>query len=321
VNVNKSKNLVQRLLFAAWAVPLGWWAINSTWSLWSLMPPGFMNMPNGQPKILPGEMLAVALTFGASVEYTQLLEASFRNNGFWLGYLWLSLMMLTYLIGVPLPTQLGIYLLLMLVAFEAFLFGKKTKRRWNRASLLFSGNVFMYISGIALLRLYQEPFQFFFRDFGSPTLLHIGSVSGFARSMVSQMGIVLVVGATFLCDTGAYVAGTLWGRHHFSSISPNKTVEGAVGGFVVAVAAAIVGWFFFARPQYSIIIGIPMAILIGIFAQLGDLLVSLIKRYFNVKNASELIPGHGGILDRFGSIFFVAPVVWLYFWLINRIVG
>jgi phosphatidate cytidylyltransferase len=165
----------------------------------------------------------------------------------------------------------------------------------------------MYISGIAVLRFYQDPFQFFFRDFAQP--------------MLSQMGIIVVVGATFLCDTGAYVAGSLWGKHHFSTISPNKTIEGAIGGFVAAVIVGITGWIFFAKPQYPLVIGIIMAILVGIFAQLGDLLVSLIKRYFNVKNASELIPGHGGILDRFGSIFFVAPVTWLFFWLVNRILG
>ena len=67
--------------------------------------------------------------------------------------------------------------------------------------------------------------------------------------------------------------------------------------------------------------GLIMGLLIGVSAQAGDLLVSLIKRYFKVKNASELIPGHGGILDRFGSVFFTAPTLGLFFWIVNKFAG
>jgi CDP-diglyceride synthetase len=292
-----SSNLVKRLLFAAWAIPLGYWVINSTLSI----------VPREVGRILPGEALAVALTLGACVEYTRMLESFFPFNGFWLGYLWISLILVTHLVDVPLPTSLSIYLLLMLVALEAFFYGKKTKRRWNRASLFFSGNVFLYICGLAWLYFFQEPFRDLFKYYSAP--------------MLSQIGIVVVVAATFLCDTGAYVVGSLMGKHHYTTISPNKTIEGSIGGFLAAVIATTVGWYFFANPRYPLIAGIILGILIGLFAQLGDLLVSLIKRYFGVKDASDLIPGHGGILDRFGSIFFAAPIIWLYTWCIHRIMG
>jgi phosphatidate cytidylyltransferase len=65
--------------------------------------------------------------------------------------------------------------------------------------------------------------------------------------------------------------------------------------------------------------GIGMSIVIGVGAQVGDLMVSLIKRHFRVKNASDLIPGHGGVLDRFGSVFFTAPALGLFFWLAGKI--
>ncbi|MFW6221813.1 MAG: phosphatidate cytidylyltransferase, partial [Fibrobacterota bacterium] len=79
-----------------------------------------------------------------------------------------------------------------------------------------------------------------------------------------------------------------------------------------------IGWYFFASDQHNVVWGVIMGILIGVFAQLGDLLVSLIKRYFRVKDASNIIPGHGGILDRFDSLFFTAPILNLFFVLIDK---
>jgi phosphatidate cytidylyltransferase len=63
-----------------------------------------------------------------------------------------------------------------------------------------------------------------------------------------------------------------------------------------------------------------MGLFTGISAQAGDLLVSIIKRYFKVKDASDLIPGHGGVLDRFGSVFFTAPTLGLLLWIVNKVV-
>jgi len=117
---------------------------------------------------------------------------------------------------------------------------------------------------------------------------------------------------TWATDTGAYLAGVSLGRHKLMPrISPNKTVEGAVGGLI---AAALVGWIcargfaVFLTPLAGALLGL----LAGVMAQLGDLVESMIKRDAGTKDTAELIPGHGGILDRFDSLLFTVPV--LYYW-------
>ena len=139
--------------------------------------------------------------------------------------------------------------------------------------------------------------------------------------MLSQLGIVAVVGSVFLCDTAAYFIGSLYGKHRFSTISPNKTVEGAVAGFATALFAFSVCWFFLGNDNYPRFLGIIMGLFVGVSAQAGDLFVSLMKRYFKVKNASEILSGHGGILDRFGSVFFAVPTLGLFIWTVKKLLG
>ena len=292
-------NLGKRLLFVAWAVPLGWWVINSDISV----------LPRSIALIYPGQIGAIALILMATFEYLRMLKIFYPSNGFWFSYVWLGFQFVLYFDREnTLPTNLSIYLLLMLVALEAFIWGKRNQRkRWVRASLLFSGTAFLYIAAISLLNLYQEPFQSLFRSYQHP--------------MLSQLGIVIVLASIFMCDSGAYIVGSLWGKTHFSSISPKKTIEGSIGGMVAAILVSSIGWWFLANPEYPRWIGLIMGVVIGAFAQIGDLLVSLIKRYFRVKDASAIIPGHGGILDRFDSVFFTAPVLSLFSYVINRIAG
>jgi phosphatidate cytidylyltransferase len=114
--------------------------------------------------------------------------------------------------------------------------------------------------------------------------------------------------------------GSIWGKHRYSTISPNKTIEGSIGGFLSAFIVCVVCWRYQGNPAYPPVIGVIMGLCIGISAQAGDLLISLIKRYFKVKNASDLIPGHGGILDRFGSLFFTAPTLGLLCWIVNKLI-
>ena len=291
-------NLTKRLLFAAWAAPVGWWMINSTISV----------LPKPLPVVYPGQVFQVLIIFMACFEYKRMLKTFYPKNGFWVSYLWLALQVFFYFDNTNLPSNLGIYILLMLVALESFVWGKyNQQKRWVRASLLFSGTAFLYIAMISMLSFYRDPFQLLFVKYAHP--------------MLSQLGIVIVFAAVFLCDTGAYIVGSIWGKTHFSSISPKKTIEGSIGGFVAALLVAAVGFYFLGSPVYPKWIGLVLGILIGIFAQIGDLLVSLMKRYFRVKDASDIIPGHGGILDRFDSVFFAVPVVSLFAWIVNRFFG
>ncbi|HAJ79952.1 MAG TPA: hypothetical protein DCO75_09280 [Fibrobacteres bacterium] len=289
-------NLRKRLLFAAWAIPVGWWLINSTMSL----------MPKSLCIVLPGQIASVFLIVTACYEYIKMLSASFPKNGFWLSYLWIIPFLCLELIGQPVPMKFVIFLLLMTVAFEAIFWGEKNSGKWKRASLLFSAMVFLYIAGTSLLNFYQEPFQSFFKHYQNP--------------MISQMGIVSVFLSVFLCDSGAYFVGCLWGKHKYSTISPNKTIEGSIGGFFCAFVTCIICWHYLGNPAYPKAFGIFMGLFTGISAQAGDLLVSIIKRYFKVKDASDLIPGHGGVLDRFGSVFFTAPTLGLLIWIVNKII-
>lgn len=303
------QNLTKRLFFALWAVPCGWWIINSQFSL---LPSSLSRMLVSSPDayIRPGMVLAVVLVFLATAEYFSMIASPYRKNGFWLIYIWLGYRTFSYFnedISLSSGAGLDHYVLLVIVALEAAVWGKGTKR-WKRASLLFSGAFFLSIAQYALLALYGSRFARFFPPFGG-------------HSMLSSPGILTVVAAIFMTDTAAFFTGTFWGRHHFSSISPKKTLEGGVAGLCAAIIVSIVGWQLFAAEEYPLWIGILMGTIIGFSAQAGDLLVSAMKRYFRVKDASNLIPGHGGILDRFDSVFFTAPVLQLFFVLISRIMG
>jgi phosphatidate cytidylyltransferase len=118
--------------------------------------------------------------------------------------------------------------------------------------------------------------------------------------------------ATFAVDTGAYTVGKLIGRHKMAPIiSPGKTWEGAAGGFVAGVAAVLVLNALFDTGESALTI-LPIAVALPIAGQSGDLFESWMKRRMGVKDASGLLPGHGGFLDRLDSLLFVLPVLYLF---------
>lgn len=130
--------------------------------------------------------------------------------------------------------------------------------------------------------------------------------------------VIIAIFSAWIADTGAFFAGSLWGKHKLCpDISPKKTVEGVIGGFVLNIIAMIVfGYIFHAvYYAYSVEISYLTLVVIGFFGTimsiLGDLSFSLIKRSCHIKDFGEIIPGHGGILDRFDSVIFEAPFVYL----------
>lgn len=114
------------------------------------------------------------------------------------------------------------------------------------------------------------------------------------------------------CDSAAYFGGRKFGKHQLSKISPNKTWEGSAAGFIFTVMISLLIHFMF-PDKLNMTDAIATGLIVGIFSQAGDLFESLLKRYCGVKDSSGIIPGHGGILDRFDSLIFSAPVVFIYF--------
>ena len=123
----------------------------------------------------------------------------------------------------------------------------------------------------------------------------------------------------WLYDTGAYCVGMLLGRHRlFERISPKKSWEGVIGGIAFAIAGAYATyyWFdeFFQVPDLTIWLG--LSVVVAVFSTFGDLVESLIKRTVGVKDSGNIMPGHGGILDRIDSLLLVAPAVLIYLMLV-----
>lgn len=132
---------------------------------------------------------------------------------------------------------------------------------------------------------------------------------------LSDLGFFLVVFAvacTFLNDTGAYYTGQMIGRHKLApKISPGKTIEGTVGGIVVCILTGLIVNFIFGNPLSSDW-AIAFALLVAVAAILGDLVESSIKRGAGMKDSGDIVPGHGGVLDRFDSLIFVFPVTYYF---------
>lgn len=119
----------------------------------------------------------------------------------------------------------------------------------------------------------------------------------------------------WLYDTGAYCFGMTLGRHRlFERISPKKSWEGVLGGIVACIAGAYVThtWFdeFFQVPELTTWVG--LSVVVAVFSTFGDLVESLIKRTVGVKDSGNIMPGHGGILDRIDSLLLVSPAVLIY---------
>ncbi len=124
--------------------------------------------------------------------------------------------------------------------------------------------------------------------------------------------ILLALTLGWLGDTGGYFVGRSLGRHKlFPSVSPNKTVEGLVGTILGAMAGGLLAslWYL---PRLPLLHGIALGAIAGVIGTVGDLVESLLKRAVKVKDSGNLVPGHGGLLDRIDSLLFIGPTVYLY---------
>lgn len=122
------------------------------------------------------------------------------------------------------------------------------------------------------------------------------------------LGMILLIWAS---DTYAYLVGSMIGKRKlYEKISPGKTWEGTIGGGVLTMASSyiIAGWF----PEIQFVHWLVISVMVVIFGTIGDLFESMLKRQAGIKDSGSIMPGHGGILDRFDSLIFVTPFVYLY---------
>ncbi|MGG3561786.1 phosphatidate cytidylyltransferase [Neobacillus rhizosphaerae] len=153
--------------------------------------------------------------------------------------------------------------------------------------------------------------RFTFEDvsFSILSALYVGIGFYFFFETRQEGGLVFILYSLFMIwatDSGAYFIGKSLGKRKlWPEISPNKTVEGSIGGVLCAVIVAVL--FVLFTDIHASLIGITVAL--SVFGQIGDLVESAFKRHFNVKDSGNILPGHGGILDRFDSLLFVWPLL------------
>jgi len=129
---------------------------------------------------------------------------------------------------------------------------------------------------------------------------------------LSSKLLLMFFAMVIFADTGAYYTGRLIGRHKLAPrVSPGKTIEGAVGGLIAAIAVGPLSRLLFFH-EIPIVHALVLGALIGVIGPIGDLAESMLKRGAGVKDSGTLLPGHGGVLDRVDSILFCAPLLYYY---------
>jgi len=151
-----------------------------------------------------------------------------------------------------------------------------------------------------------EEYDFTKAGISTLTMFYLG-VGGYSAIAIRTNDLALflmIVLVIFGTDTGAYLIGSKIGKHKLApGLSPNKTIEGSIGGIVTSFVLALIYLNFFSF-MYSDGAMLLVAIILSISGQFGDLLESSFKRHFGVKDTGKILPGHGGILDRFDSLLF-----------------
>ena len=154
-------------------------------------------------------------------------------------------------------------------------------------------------------------------------LLNVLAYHSSATESVSQYNPILPLSIfifNWVNDTGAYCTGSLIGKHRlFERISPKKSWEGSIGGAVFSIIAAIVLAHFFTFLSTGVWIGLGLTVVV--FGTWGDLTESLMKRTLGIKDSSNILPGHGGMLDRFDSTLMAVPAAVVYLYLVGLILA
>jgi len=206
---------------------------------------------------------------------------------------------------------LSVVLLFLIVTAFVELFGKRGSPIQNAGATVLGVFFISLFFGTLIRTREMFPFGFPVQRFFPGTMASEPDLA-----LVDRWGgytVMSIFATIWICDTAAYFGGMTLGRHKlFERVSPNKTWEGAVFGFVFSVLSMLLAenlFLGYLGVGHAIVIGM----MIGCFGQVGDLVESRFKRDAGVKDSSSIIPGHGGVYDRFDSLVFVSPIVYLYF--------
>ena len=254
--------------------------------------------------------------------------------------------LLTALIGVPLTilvivfshtlvweaavllfTIVGIYEALKCVGLKNNIYISMLSYLYGVCAVIFSYNTyeFMYYITSCYVILILGACVFFknkipFNDIAALSVISVYVVNGMfsliALRRTASIGLFLIffifIGA-WITDGFAYFVGRAFGKHKLiPEISPKKTVEGAIGGIVFGVISYLIFGFiisYFFKYQVNYFALTVVGIVVSLFSMLGDLILSCLKRAYNIKDFGNLLPGHGGVLDRFDSIFSISPIL------------
>ena len=138
------------------------------------------------------------------------------------------------------------------------------------------------------------------------TIPFVNSSETYAGTTI--LGVLILIWST---DTFAYLTGRAIGKHKLlERISPKKTIEGFAGGVIATIGVSYIISIYFT--QYTTTIWIFIGVIVSVFGMLGDLIESMFKRHAKIKDSGNLIPGHGGVLDRFDSLIYTAPFIYIF---------
>lgn len=224
-------------------------------------------------------------------EFSLLVKHKGANVNLFLGGIIIFIFLLNQFLGLVDPVVIILLSSLSLLSVELF--------RNKGSAILNLGSTFLGILYIGFFLAALISLREFYQD-------------DFATRYFGAYLIISIFASIWIGDSAAYYGGIKFGRHKlFPRVSPKKSWEGAIFGFIFSVGTMILAKVFlvdFLSWTNVLVIGA----IIGTVGQIGDLVESLLKRDSEVKDSSSLIPGHGGFLDRFDSLLFSSPVIWIY---------
>lgn len=230
--------------------------------------------------LLGKEVFRITMTITSILGLKELIDIKYKNKKILpikiISYILISILMLNNLL-FKLNITSTIILVLISLIIPVIIYNDKDKYNINDS---------MYFIGIILL-----------------LGISFNNISNMRDINIYKCIYIFII--SFITDTYAFIGGSLIGKHKFTSISPKKTIEGCLTGIITGTIIGSMYYISFIGSISNIKI-ITMSFILTIISEIGDLIFSAIKRYFDKKDYSNIIPGHGGILDRFDSVIFVS---------------